>query len=109
VADAPGGAIHEHRTNRRGEWIVDRQSFESVIADKLRCGVSGEFRFRAGIDNAGSKQRVFYIMPASRARMRVGAFLRDGRCLHQSGVDVSIDPAIRINDLPGIILRDDRD
>src|SRR4029434_4474839 len=48
-------------------------------------------------------------MPASRARMRMGAFLRDGRCLHQSAVDVPIDFAIRVNDLLGIILRDDRD
>ncbi len=40
--------------------------------------------------------------------MRMGAFLRDGRCLHQSAVDVPIDLAIRVNDLVGIILRDDR-
>jgi hypothetical protein len=41
--------------------------------------------------------------------MRVGAFLRDGRCLHQSAVDVPVNLAIWVNDLPGIILRDDRD
>ena len=40
--------------------------------------------------------------------MRMGAFLRDGRCLHQSAVDVPIDLAIGVNDLVGIILRDDR-
>jgi len=40
--------------------------------------------------------------------MRMGAFLRDGRCLHQSAVDVPIDLGIRVNDLVGIILRDDR-
>src|SRR5437763_5563402 len=47
-------------------------------------------------------------MPASRARMRMGSFLRDGGSLHQSAVDVPIDLAIRVNDLVGIILRDDR-
>ena len=40
--------------------------------------------------------------------MRMGAFLRDGGSLHQSAVDVPIDLAIRVNDLIGIILRDDR-
>ena len=40
--------------------------------------------------------------------MRMGAFLRDGGSLHQSAVDVPIDLAIRVNDLVGIILRDDR-
>ena len=40
--------------------------------------------------------------------MRMGAFLRDGGCLHQSAVDVPIDLGIRVNDLVGIILRDDR-
>ncbi len=40
--------------------------------------------------------------------MRMGAFLRDGGSLHQSAVDVPIDLAIRVNDLAGIILRDDR-
>jgi hypothetical protein len=50
-----------------------------------------------------------FIMPASRARMRVGAFLRDGRCLHEPAIDVPIDLAVRVNNLLGIILRDDRD
>jgi hypothetical protein len=40
--------------------------------------------------------------------MRMGAFLRDGRSLHQSAVDVPIDLAVRVNNLVGIILRDDR-
>ncbi len=40
--------------------------------------------------------------------MRMGAFLRDGGSLHQSAVDVPINRAIRVNDLVGIILRDDR-
>ncbi len=40
--------------------------------------------------------------------MRMGSFLRDGGSLHQSAVDVPIDLAIRVNDLVGIILRDDR-
>jgi len=40
--------------------------------------------------------------------MRMRAFLRDGSSLHQSAVDVPIDLAIRVNDLVGIILRDDR-
>jgi len=40
--------------------------------------------------------------------MRMGTFLRDGGSLHQSAVDVPIDLAIRVNDLVGIILRDDR-
>ena len=39
----------------------------------------------------------------------MGAFLRDGRRLHQSAVDMPIDFAVRINDLIGIILRDNRD
>jgi len=108
MTDAAGGAIHEHRTHRRGEWIADRQSFESVIADEFLGSIPGEFGLRAGIDNTGSKQCVFYVMPASRARMRMGAFLRDGGSLHQSAVDVPIDLAIRVNDLIGIILRDDR-
>jgi len=108
MADATGGAIHEHRTNRRREWIADRQSFESVIADELLGSIPGEFGLRARFDNAGSKQCVFYIMPASRARMRVGAFLRDRCCLHEPAVDVPIDPAVRVNNLLGIILRDDR-
>src|SRR6202040_3206199 len=108
MTDAAGGAIHEHRTNRRGEWIADRQSFESVIADELLGSIPDEFGLRARFDNARSKQCVFYIMPASRARMRVGAFLCDGGSLHQSAVDVLIDLAIRVNDLIGVILRDDR-
>jgi len=41
--------------------------------------------------------------------MRVRAFLRYGRCLHESAVDVPIDLTIRINNLLGIILRDDWD
>ena len=39
----------------------------------------------------------------------MGAFLRDGRCLHQSAVDVPVDFAVRVNNLLGIILCDDRD
>lgn len=108
MADATGAAVHEYRTDRRREWIVDRQSLESVVTDKLRCGVSSEFGFRTGLDNSGSKQRVFYIMPASRARMRMRAFLCDRCCLHEPSVDVPIDLAVRVNNLLGIILRDNR-
>jgi len=64
MADAAAGAIHEHRTNWRGEWICDRQSFESVIADELLRSVPGELAFRARIDHTGSKQSVFHVMPA---------------------------------------------
>src|SRR4030095_1492596 len=108
MADATGAAVHEYRTDRRREWIVDRESLESVVTDKLRCGVSGEFGFWAGFDNTGSKQCVFYVIPASRSRMRVLAFLCDVASLHQSAVDVPIDLAVRVDNLPGIILRDDR-
>lgn len=48
-------------------------------------------------------------MPASRARMRVSALLRDTRSLHQSGIDVPVNFAVRINNLLGIILADDWD
>src|SRR4030095_12370908 len=108
MAAPTGSAVHEYRTDRRREWIVDRESLESVVTDKLRCSVSGEFGFRAGFDNTGSKQSVFYVMPASRARVCVRTFLCDRCRLHQSAVDVPIDLAIRVNDLVGIILRDDR-
>ena len=108
MADATGAAVHEYRTDRRREWIVDRESLESVVTDKLRRSVSGEFGFRPGLDNTGSKQRVFYIMPASRARMRMRAFLCDRCCLREPAVDVPIDLAVRVNNLLGIILRDDR-
>lgn len=40
--------------------------------------------------------------------MRMSAFLRDGGSLHQPAVDVPVNLAIRVNDLVGIILRDDR-
>ena len=39
--------------------------------------------------------------------MRMGAFLGDGRRLHQLAVDVAIDLGKRVNDLLRIILRDD--
>src|SRR5947207_11800429 len=109
MPDATGTAVDEYRTDRRRKWVCHRESLESVVTDKLRCGVSGEFGFRPRLDNTGSKQRVFYVMPASRAGVRMGAFLRDGRRLHQSAVDMPIDFAVRINDLIGIILRDNRD
>jgi len=67
MADAPGGSVHQHRTDRRGEWIADRQSFESVIADELLGSVPSELALWARIDNTRSKQCVLYIMPASRA------------------------------------------
>ena len=102
MPNASGSAIHEHRADRRGEGIVHRQFFESVIADEFLSGVPGEFAFRSGIDNAGSKQCVFYIMPAPRARVRVRAFLRDRCRLHQPPIDVPINPA-------GIILRNNGD
>ena len=41
--------------------------------------------------------------------MRMSAFLRNARGLHQSAVDVPIDLAIWVNNLFGIILCDDRD
>src|SRR5438309_9060989 len=109
MPDATGTAVDEYRTDRRRKWICHRESLESVVADKLRCGVSGEFAFRPRLDNTGSKQRVFYIMPASRARMRMRAFLCDRCRLHQPAIDVPIDLAIRVNNLLGIILRDDGD
>src|SRR5439155_12849919 len=108
MTDAAGGAIHEHRTDRSGEWIRHRQSFESVIANELLCGVSSEFGFRAGIDNTGSEQCVFYIMPAAGARMRMGAFLRNRRRLHQPAIDMPIDLGKRVYNALRIILRDDR-
>ena len=39
--------------------------------------------------------------------MRMGAFLRDARCLHQPAIDVAINPSEGINDLLGIILLTD--
>jgi hypothetical protein len=108
MTDATSGPIHEHRADRRGERICYRQSLESIVTDEFRCCVSGKFGFRPGIDNTGSKQCVFYVMPASRARMRMGAFLCDRCCLRESAVDVPIDLAVRVNNLLGIILRDDR-
>ena len=109
MPDATGTAVDEYRTDRRRKWVCHRESLESVVTDKLRCGVSGEFAFRPRLDNTGSKQRVFYIMPASRARMRMRAFLCDRCRLHQPAIDVPIDLAIWVNNLLGIILRDDGD
>src|SRR5438093_11681594 len=106
MTHAAGGAVHEHRTDRRGEWIRHRESFESVIADELLSSVSCEFSLRTGFDHAGGEQRFLDVMPAPRARVRVRAFLRDARCFHQPAIDVSINSAERINDLLGIILRD---
>jgi len=39
--------------------------------------------------------------------MRMGAFLRDRRRLHQLAIDVPIDLGKRVNHLLRIILRDD--
>src|SRR5207302_853040 len=41
-------------------------------------------------------------MPAHRARMRMGAFLRDRRRLHQLAIDVPIDLGKRVNDPLGV-------
>ena len=108
MTDAARRSIHQHRTDRRGKWICHGQSFESVSTDELLRGVPGKFRFWAGIDHAGGEQCLLYIVPAHRAGMRVRAFLRDSRSLHQLGIDVPINLAKWINDLPGIILRDYR-
>src|SRR4029077_14011378 len=108
MADATSAAVHEYRTNRRREWICHRESLESVVTDKLRRGVSGQLAFRTGLDNTGGKQRVFYIMPASRARMRMRAFLCDRCRLHEPAIDVPINLAVWVNNLLGVILRDDR-
>src|SRR6266446_1756374 len=101
------GAVDEHRTDRRGEWISHRYSFESVISDEVLCGVFREFALWARSNNAGSEQCLFYIMPAHRARMRMRAFLRDRCRLHQLGIDVPIDRGKRVNDPVRIILRND--
>src|SRR5947199_6773530 len=85
------GAVNEHRPNRRGEWIAHRQFFESVIAGKVLGGVFGELALWSGIDNAGSKQCLFDIMPAHGTRMRVRAFLRHCRRSHQLAIDAPID------------------
>src|SRR5206468_13121740 len=71
MTHAAGGAVHEHRTDRRGEWIRHRESFESVIADELLSSVSCEFSLRTGFDHAGGEQRFVDVMPAPRARLRV--------------------------------------
>jgi len=41
--------------------------------------------------------------------MCMGAFLRDRCSLHQPAIDMPVDLAERVNDLLGIVLRDDGD
>ena len=38
--------------------------------------------------------------------MRMGAFLRDARCLHQPAIDVAVNLSEGINDLLGKVLTD---
>src|SRR5215216_1613080 len=98
MTDTSRSAVHEHRTDRCGKRIVNGQPLESVVVNELRRSVSRELGFRTRIDHTGSEQRLFYIMPAHRSGMRMCAFLRDGRRLHQSAVDMFIDRGERISD-----------
>ena len=91
VASRAFRAIHEHRTNRRSVRITDRKFFEPETVDQLVASLFGESRSRAGRDSAGSDQRFFDVMPATRLGVRMGAFLRDRRRFRQLRVEMRID------------------
>src|ERR1700730_7124990 len=105
--------IDQHRADRRGIRIADRQFLKAVIAHQLVTGLFGVSRFWIRIDRTRRPQRFFYITPASLFRFRVGALSRQGRGAEQSPIEPRIDPGqgmgysarvISANDLRGLRL-----
>lgn len=88
----------EHRTDRRGKLIPHRQSLETIASHQFFTGLRGIVRFRIGFDYAGGNQRLLHVTPAARFGARVGAFLGNGRCARQPGIEAGIDPRIWMND-----------
>src|SRR5437879_13683530 len=100
-------AIYEHRAHRRLERIAHGEFLESVTADQFLAGVLREFALRARTHPAGGDQRLFDVMPASRARMRARTFLRAARGRAQPCIDGWINVRHRIIDLTRSVLCDD--
>jgi len=99
--------IHQHRANRRFEGIADGKFLESVVADQFVTGLFGQRCFRARIDRAGRQQRFLHVMPAARFRVRMSAFLGNGRRAHQGRVQPRIDLGGRIDEFLLLILIND--
>ena len=91
-------SVDEHRAERRLVGITDRQSFESVTAHQFLARVSGECRFRIGIDDAGRDQGVLHVMPALLLRISVRPFLGERRRARQFWIESRIDFRERMND-----------
>ena len=90
-------SVDEDGADRRLVGIADRQSFESVTSHQFIARFGGKSGFRIGIDDAGSNERVFHVMPALLLRIGVRALLGERRGARQFWIESRIDFRERMN------------
>ena len=78
--------INKDRTERSIVRIADRESLEAVIVRQFFAGLPRVSGPRIRVHCARSDQRFLHIMPATRFRTGVSAFVRDTRGAQQSGI-----------------------
>ena len=87
---------------------MDRQLLEAVIAHQLIAGLLGQCRLGTAVDYAGSDERFFHVMPATRLRVGVRPLVCDRGGAHQLRIHPGINLGRRINDFLLLVFVDDR-
>ena len=100
-------AVNQDRAHRGRVRIANWQSFESVTAHEFVAGFGRVSRLWIGTDHARGDQRVFYIVPAVRLRVRMRALLGECGRLGKFRIEPGIDFRKRMNDRFSPVMMDD--